>query len=137
MRDGVLHVEGVGFVTRSMVEEALAPLTAGTAGTAGMGSGSALQPRIVVDLRNVSGYEAACVAIAREWLGRARGYGVERIAFIANSSVVQTAVEVVARHLRAPLETFDSIDAARAWATESRICTLTTRDTVTAPRPRA
>lgn len=134
MRDGVLHVEGVGFVTRSMVEEALAPLTAGTAG---MGSGSAPQPRIVVDLRNVSGYEAACVAIAREWLGRARGYGVERIAFIANSSVVQTAVEVVARHLRAPLETFDTIDAARAWATESRMCTLTSRDAVTAPRPRA
>lgn len=127
VHDGVLRVEGVGFVTRSMTEEAFAPFA----------GGSGLESRVVIDLRNVSGYEAACVEVAREWLGQARGYGVERIAFIANSSVVRTATEVVARHLRAPLKTFDRVDAAQAWATEARVCPLASKDAAASVRPRA
>lgn len=127
MHDGVLRVEGVGFVTRAMTEEAFAPFK----------GGAGLEPRILLDLRNVSGYEAACVEVAREWLSRARGYGVERIAFIANSSVVRTATEVVARHLHAPLETFDNVDAAQTWATEATVRPLASRDALPPVRPRA
>jgi hypothetical protein len=127
VHDGVLCVEGVGFVTRSMTEEAFAPFA----------GGAGLESRILIDLRTVSGYEAACVEVAREWLSHAQGYGVERIAFVANSSVVRTATEVVARHLHAPLKTFDTADAARTWVTEARVCTLTSHDAVAALRPRA
>ncbi len=127
VHDGVLRVEGVGFVTRAMAEDAFAPLA----------RGSGLEQRIMIDLRNVSGYEAACVELAREWLSHAQAYGVERIAFVAYSSVVRTATEVVARHLRAPLKTFDTVDAAHAWVTEARVCALTSRDAVTSVRPRA
>lgn len=127
VHDGVLRVEGVGFVTRAMTEDAFAPFA----------GGSGLEPRVLIDLRNVSGYEAACVEVAREWLSHAQAYDVERIAFIANSSVVRTATEVVARHLHAPLKTFDTVDAAQAWATEARVCALTSRDAVAPVRPRA
>ena len=104
VRDDVLRVEGVGFVTRAMTEAALAPLAVGAA-----------QPRVLVDLRDVSGYEAECVEVARQWLRRAQGMGVERIAFVANSSVVRTATEVVARHLGAPLRTFETPESAQRW----------------------
>jgi len=55
------------------------------------------------------------VGLAQEWLRQARALGVERIAFVANSSVVRTATDVVARHLRAPLRTFENVGDARAW----------------------
>lgn len=106
MRDDVLHVEGVGFVTRAMTEEALAPFLLGNEDTLG---------RVLVDLRDVSGYEAECVEIARHWLRRAQTLGIERIAFVANSSVVRTATEVVARHLGAPLRTFATPEGAQHW----------------------
>jgi len=101
----MLRVEGAGFVTPSMIDEALAPFD----------GGNDLPPRILVDLRNVSGYEAACVESARRLLGRANAQGTERIAFVANSSVVRTATEVVARHLQAPLRTFNAAAQAEAW----------------------
>ncbi len=105
IRDGVLRIEGAGFVTLTMVEEALAPFP----------GGRGMPEHVLIDLRNVAGYEASCVEVARTWLERSRGYGVERIAFIANSSVVRTAADVVAQHQGAPLRTFVSPRDAETW----------------------
>lgn len=81
--------------------------------------GTGLPSLVLIDLRNVSGYEAPCVEVAREWLARARSCGVERIAFVANSSVVRTSTAVMAGHLEAPLQTFSVPDRAKAWLTAS------------------
>lgn len=122
----MLSVEGAGFVTQSMAEEALAPFVADQA-----------PPRVLVDVRNVSGYEAACVGVAQGWLSRATGLGVERIAFVANSSVVRTAAEVVARHVHAPLRTFDAVANAQAWLEGPRDVRPPSGAEVSAARPRA
>ncbi len=105
MHDGILSVEGAGFVTLAMIEDALLPFP----------GGRGLPARALIDLRNVSGYEASCVEVARRWLEQATDQGVQRIAFVANSSVVRTATEVVAQHQGAPLRTFGSPRDARAW----------------------
>jgi len=128
VHDDLLRVEGVGFVTRAMTEAALAPLAVG-----------APQPRVLVDLRDVSGYEAECVEIARQWLRRAHGMGIQRIAFVANSSVVRTATEVVARHLGAPLRTFATPEGAQRWldTQHDTVPPVTPTDDAHRTRPRA
>ncbi len=109
VRDRMLCVEGAGFVTRPMAEEALSPfLRAGP-----------LPDSVLVDVRNVSGYDAACTEVAQSMLSQAWGFGVRRIAFVANSSILRTAAEVLARHLQAPLHTFESHESAQAWLKES------------------
>lgn len=121
-----------------MAEAALSPFVA--PGERASDAQTRVPPRILVDLRNVSGYEAACVAVAQGWLSRASTLGVERIAFVANSSVVRTAAEVVARHVRAPLHTFSAVEAAGAWLDthDSAVPTATAAATSTAAaRPQA
>jgi len=110
VRDRVLCVEGAGFVTRPMAEEALSPFLSG-----GSVSGSVLPDSVLVDLRNVSGYEAACAEVAQSMLSQARGIGFRRIAFVANSSILRNAAEVIAQHLHAPLHTFASHEGAQSW----------------------
>lgn len=109
VRDRVLCVEGAGFVTRPMAEEALTPFL----------SAGPVPDSVLVDLRNVSGYEAACAQVARSILSQATGFGVRRIAFVANSSILRTAAEVTAQHLSAPLHTFESHEGARSWLADS------------------
>ena len=109
IRDRVLRVEGAGFVTRPMAEQALSPFLAA----------GPVPDSVLVDLRNVSGYEAACAEVAQSMLLRARGFGVRRIAFVANSSILRTAAEVIAQHLHAPLHTFESPEGAQSWLDSS------------------
>lgn len=105
----MLRVEGAGFVTRPMAEEALTPFL----------SAGPVPDSVLVDLRNVSGYEAACAEVAQSMLSQARGFGVRRIAFVANSSILRTAAEVIAQHLQAPLHTFATHEGAQSWLTDS------------------
>ncbi len=109
VRDHVLWVEGAGFVARPMAEEALAPFIIG----------QPIPESVLVDLRNVSGYEAACTQVARSLLSQARGLGVRRIALVANSSILRTAAEVIAQHLKAPLRTFNTLEGAQSWLRSS------------------
>lgn len=98
-------VQGGGFVTPQMVEETL-PLVSRAQG-------------VLVDLREVSGYDAGCVRRAEDWLGMARRLGVRRIAFIASSIVFRTAAELVARRAGVEMRTFDSDTQARRWLADA------------------
>ncbi|MGH1340064.1 MAG: STAS/SEC14 domain-containing protein [Nannocystales bacterium] len=132
VRDRVLRVEGAGFVTRPMAEEALTPFL-----DRGAVAGSVLPDSVLVDLRNVSGYEAACAEVAQSMLSQARGFGVRRIAFVANSSILRTAAQVIAQHLRAPLHTFASHEGAQSWLENPGATQHAVTDPVPGPTARA
>lgn len=110
VRDRVLCVEGAGFVTRTLAEESLRPFL----------SAGPVPDSVLVDLRNVSGYQADSTQLAQSMLAQARGFGVRRIALVANSSILRTAAEVIAQHLHAPLHTFESREGAQSWLADSR-----------------
>ncbi len=105
LRGFVLRIEGTGFVTRAMVDATLSPYDAERN----------IPQRVLIDLRNVSGYEDHCVAVATEWLAHARKRGVERIAFVANSAVVRTATDLASQRAGVPLRTFRHDDSAERW----------------------
>ncbi len=101
----VLHIHGGGFVTKKMLARTLMSLP-----------GDELAPReILVDLRDVAGYESDVVRMANEWLRTARDQGVRRIAFVANSAVVRTATRLASEHAGITLRTFSDQEEARAW----------------------
>jgi hypothetical protein len=70
---------------------------------------------VLCDLRGVSGYAHGTSALAREWLARVQGAGVRRVALVAGSSVLRTAVRVIASELRLQLRCFNGIDSAQRW----------------------
>jgi hypothetical protein len=101
----VLHVHGGGFVTRKMLARTLLSLP-----------NEDFRPReILVDLRDVAGYERDVVRMANEWLRTAHDHGVRRIAFVASSAVVRTAMRLASEHAGVTLRTFTDQEAARAW----------------------
>lgn len=101
----VLHIHGGGFVTKQMLARTLRSLP-----------GHELAPReILVDLRDVAGYESDVVRMASEWLRNAADQGVERIAFVASSAVVRTATRLASEHAGVTLRTFAEEEEARAW----------------------
>ena len=101
----MLHVHGGGFVTKDMVARTLRSFP-----------GDEFAPReILVDLRDVAGYETDVVRLADEWLRNAHRQGVRKIAFVANSAVVRTATQLASERAGVTLRTFaDDADAA-AW----------------------
>lgn len=105
---GVLHLRGGGFVTREMVDAALRAWERGDA--AGLD--------VLVDLRDVAGYDSGCVHLAAQWLHDAHRRGVRRIAFLASSSVLRTATRLAAERSRVDLRTFEHEPAARAWLSD-------------------
>lgn len=100
----MLEVRGGGFVTREMVHATLDGWK-----RASIPSG------ILVDLREVAGYEAGCATLAHRWLLRAHTHGVERIAFVASSSVLRTATRLASSAALVDLRIFEDEPAARAW----------------------
>jgi hypothetical protein len=101
----VLHVHGGGFVTRKMLARTLRSLP-----------GDELAPReILVDLREVAGYERDVVRMASEWLRNAHTQGVRRIAFVASSEIVRTATRLASEHTGITLRTFSDHEEAHAW----------------------
>ena len=103
--EGVLRIEGAGFVTTGMMAEALRPFQ----------EERSIPGQVLIDLREVSGYEARCVDAAIEWLGRARPLGVERIAFVARSAIVRTATDVASQRAGVSLRTFGHGATAQRW----------------------
>ena len=104
---GILSVRGGGFVTRQMLEQALDQLQASAEGRG---------PReLLVDLRDVAGYEAGIASQASEWLETAARCGIRKIAFIASSSVLRTAAQLVSRSTRIKLRMFEFEHSARSW----------------------
>jgi hypothetical protein len=112
----VLQVRGGGFVTRQMVKETILGW-----------QDDALPSGVLVDLREVAGYESGCATMAHRWLLGAHRHGVQRIAFVASSSVLRTATKLVSSAAAVDLQIFDDDVTARRW--------LET-DCVTAHRPR-
>jgi hypothetical protein len=101
----VLHVHGGGFVTRKMLARTLRSLLVEEFAAR----------EILVDLRDVAGYERDVVRMASEWLRTAHSQGVRRIAFIANSAVVRTATRLASEHAGVTLRTFSDHEEAHRW----------------------
>lgn len=70
---------------------------------------------VLCDLRGVSGYAQGTSALAREWLALVQAAGVRRVALVAGSSVLRTAVRVIASELRLQLRCFTGAEAAQRW----------------------
>ncbi len=97
-----LHVNGGGFVTQPMMRGALAAVCDA--------------PReVLLDLRDVAGYEHACVDEASAWIERASQSGVRAVAVIAHSSVVRTLSDVASRYAGLPIRAFTQERAATEW----------------------
>ena len=101
----LIEVRGGGFVTRQMVHETL------DAWRAAQPSG------ILVDLREVAGYEAGVASLAHRWLLDAHRSGVRRVACIASSSVLRTLSHVASSRAQVDLRVFEDELAARSWLT--------------------
>jgi hypothetical protein len=101
----LIEVRGGGFVTRQMVHETLDRWK------------GVLPSSILVDLREVAGYESGCAALAHRWLLDAHQSGVQRIACIASSSVLRTLGRVASSRATVALQVFEDEPTARSWLT--------------------
>ena len=99
------RVHGGGFVTREMLERTLRELR----------GGSELSRSMLIDLRNVAGYEASCLRPAAQFLREAPQLGLTRIALVATSSVMRTASQLAASSLRVELRMFEHEPHATQW----------------------
>ena len=98
----LMHVRGYGFITVTMVREALANWPAG-------------QPSaVLIDLRDVAGYEAGCGRLARQWLHDTAGSHC-RIALVASSSVLRVAVSLFDIRGSNELRHFGHVSNALDW----------------------
>lgn len=105
----LLRVRALGFVTADMVQQAATEACAASAS-------DEVHPKLVlVDLRDAMGYGAGCAVAAQGWLARAVAGGACRVAFVARSSVVRTAGQMLAAGLDADLRFFEHGSAACAW----------------------
>lgn len=105
----VLCIRGSGFVTREMVGATVQKI---------VGAGD--HDGVLVDLRDVAGYEQGCAHIAQQWLLDPNRGGIRRVAFVASSSVLRTATHLVSDRFGVALRTFDDTDGARCWLAASR-----------------
>ena len=101
---GVFFLKGGGFLTDAMVEDAVGQLVR-----------QRPPERVLIDLRDVAGYDSRAVQRARHWLHQAPAFGVRRIAFLANSSIVRHATRLASTAADVRLETFDCDRSARDW----------------------
>jgi hypothetical protein len=101
----LIEVRGGGFVTRQMVHDTL-DTWSGT-----------LPSSILVDLREVAGYESGCATLAHRWLLHAHRSGVRRIACVASSSVLRTVTRVASSETCVDLRVFEDEPTARTWLT--------------------
>ena len=102
--DEVLHLRGGGFVTDAMVAEAFREMR-----------DRPRQPNLLIDVRDVAGWDSRAVARAARLLHKAPELGVQRIAFLASSSAVDLATRMASTRTGVPLRTFDHEHSARSW----------------------
>ncbi|NVB40846.1 STAS/SEC14 domain-containing protein [Pseudenhygromyxa sp. WMMC2535] len=72
-------------------------------------------PRVLCDLRDMAGYGSGTPTVARECLALAQRSGVRRVALIVTSSVLRTAVRVIASGLELELRSFLGETEALRW----------------------
>jgi hypothetical protein len=111
----MLDIRAGGFVTRAMVDETLQGFSA-------HGDARPGPDGILVDLREVAGYESECVSVANAWLRQARTQGVRKIAFVGSSAVLRTATQVISEHSGIDLRLFDHEPTARQWLSHDATC---------------
>ncbi|MEM6994205.1 MAG: STAS/SEC14 domain-containing protein [Myxococcota bacterium] len=107
---GVLRLEGGGFLTATIVEQAFSR----------MRDEGPVHPNVLIDLRDVAGYDSQAVARARLLLQHAPAFGVRRIAFLASSGAVHAAAQVASSRAEVPLRSFQSERSARDWLARAR-----------------
>ena len=120
-----------GFITAPVLDSALSELELGLLGAqldgsvpahalpepvrAGDGDADSIPAALLCDVSEVSGYGADTPLLARRWLTRAERNGVRKIAFVANSSVLRTTVELLKGRTAVDLGCFASEAGARDW----------------------
>ncbi len=70
---------------------------------------------VLIDLRDVAGYESGCAHLACELLRSAADRGVRRVAFLAASAVLRTAATLASLHSDVHLRFFADERAAQRW----------------------
>lgn len=107
LADASVRILGGGFVTREMVGATLAHWRDGATAPAGM----------MVDLRDVAGYESGLSAIAAQLLAGARECGVRKVAILASSATLRTAARLAAPRTGIHVRCFADERAAKRWLT--------------------
>lgn len=103
----LLYIEMQGFIDVPMLREHVDTLAQRLGLT---------PPQLVLcDLLGVSGYADGTSKLAREWLRGLELAGVRRVALVAGSSVLRTAVRMVANGLSMQMRCFSSIESANRW----------------------
>ena len=100
-----VHVRGGGFLTQDMVGATLDQWTAG----------ESMPTELLVDLRDVAGYESGCAELAHQFLETALQSGVRRIAFVATSAVLRTAAKLLLSGSSVRVRFFQDELAAKRW----------------------
>jgi len=70
---------------------------------------------LLVDLRDVAGYESGCAELAHQFLETALQSGVRRIAFVATSAVLRTAARLLLSGSSVRVRFFQDELAAKRW----------------------
>ncbi|HET6581862.1 MAG TPA: STAS/SEC14 domain-containing protein, partial [Nannocystaceae bacterium] len=100
-----VHVRGGGFLTADMVGATLDQWAAS----------DAMPTEVLVDLRDVAGYESGCAEMAHAFLESAMNHGVRRIAFVATSAVLRTGAKLVLSGSGVRVRFFSDEIAAKRW----------------------
>lgn len=103
--DASVRVLGGGFVTRDMVGATLDHWRGEDGGP----------QAVLVDLRDVAGYESGFATIAADLLEGVAQCGVQRVAIVASSAVLRTAARVAAPRSGVHVRCFDDDLAAKLW----------------------
>jgi hypothetical protein len=104
--DASAQVLGGGFVTRDMVGATLDHWRGEAGGPA----------TVLVDLRDVAGYESGFATIAADLIEGVAACGVRRVAIVASSAVLRsTAARIAAPRLGVHVRCFDNDRAAKRW----------------------
>jgi hypothetical protein len=120
----VLTVRMGGFVSTTVAERVVAEVDARDA-----------SPGVLVDLRDVAGYDADAVRVANVWLRSARRRDVRKIAFVTSSSVLRTAITIAGRGTGVVLSTFDDEATARLWLCDVPPVAVETKHSEPLPAP--
>lgn len=70
---------------------------------------------LLIDLRNVAGYESGCAHLAYEFLRSAARRGVRRVAFLAASTVLRTAATMASLDCDVRVRFFADERSAHRW----------------------
>ncbi|MFV8753394.1 STAS/SEC14 domain-containing protein [Nannocystaceae bacterium ST9] len=106
----ILRIEMQGFIDVAMLRERVESLVHQLDHEPPAG--------VLLDLLGVSGYGQGTRTLAREWLLRVQAAGVRRVALVAGSSVLRTAVAVISGGLHMQLCCFTSVELATRWLRE-------------------